>query len=597
MIHDAATDLSSCRDNNNNDNIQTSGSPKQHIVSTAVQYRNINTMMNSPTPFASPSTSSRGITPYNRQLQDPSRSSSSVRLACLAPNGRSVHSFVIRNSVPYIESYTLPLPGTTDNEIETRDGDFPDVVRTCLPERVRSALELYPAVELLSVDVDASVPFSKNGQVRKLPKMCLYSKKDVFLLELGYFPSGVARELEGRVIAVTEPFERVLLGTSTSTNIIRIRQAPQTQMGYATMCPPECMAMLTLDCSIHEYSLSLYHGNNTTTTPVSYPTEQIEERTERLTDFCFCQSNTLSLLSSLTVAFLKGSGEVLVATPITFQGTVVPRSTVTKALDYLDSELKQCQEQSSRWRQYRGAKKYVMDAFPDDGRTSSFLTAQAFSAAFDWPVQAQGPVLLAAESDDFETSALAIEPFFAGELVGLAVGHSGEVVEFGVVSPSTLVPRFQHESQQDTYDLDQEQESRRGASVCRVDLRDEEQADHGTLQAAVGLVRDPIMENVIHYVTPSSIKSVSTNTLKITANKVRDQSGASSAMFSPPSKRKDTRARTTAWSCFDVSAGQGQGNCVSGAVVSGDVHLGHTMVSLLSTGSMVRVHTLFRMSC
>ena len=116
-----------------------------------------------------------------------------------------------------------------------------------------------------------------------------------------------------------------------------------------------------------------------------------------------------------------------------------------------------------------------MDAFPDDGRTR-FVTAQASSVAFEWPVQIQGQVLLAAESDDFETSAMAIEPLYAGDLVGLAVAHAGDVVEFGLLSPSTLVPRFVHETREDTYQLDKD--TKRGASVCRVDLRDDEESNH-----------------------------------------------------------------------------------------------------------------------
>jgi hypothetical protein len=511
----------------------------------------------------------------------PEASSACVRLSCLSPDGRAVHSLAVRNSVVAIETYSLPLVGTVEGDNDIRDGTVPAVVWTSLPERVRTALERYPAMELLCVDVDSpstSAAF-KIGERQRIPRLCLYTKKDVFLLELGYTPSG-ASEVEGVVLSVKEPFDVVLIGTSTSTSIIRIRQAPQKYMGYATMCPPECVAMLSHDSMTNEYSLNLYHGNDSVGTPHVYGMEQLEEQVERITDFCFCQSNAFSLLSSLTVALLKGSGDVLFATPILFRGTVVPRGTVAKTLEYLAAELKRMEPTSAKWRQIRVAKQYLLDAFPDDGR-SHFLTAQERSVAFEWPVQMQGPVLVAPESDDFETLASAIEPVAAGDLVGVAIGHLGHKLEFGILSPTTLIPRFKLENEEDTYQLDQQ--LKWGAIVNRVDLRDDEY-DRQPNNASLALIRDPVMDTVIHYVTPTSIKSISTNSVKITANKVRDQVGAASGMFSPPSKRKDIRPRTTAWSCLDVSNMQDQRSYVSGAVVSGDVHLGHVLVSRLSNG-------------
>jgi hypothetical protein len=307
--------------------------------------------------------------------------------------------------------------------------------------------------------------------------------------------------------------------------------------------------------------------------------EQIEDQVERITDFCFCQSNSFSLLSSLSVALLKGSGDVLFASPILFRGTVVPKGTVAKSLEYLDAKLKRAHPSGPEWRQTRTARQYILDAFPDDGR-SHFLTAQVLSAAFEWPVQMQGPVIIAPESDDFGTLATAIEPVVAGDLVGLAIGHLGNIVEFGILSPTTLIPRFKLESENDTNLLDEE--LRYGAIVNRVDLRAEEN-DQQPTNASVALIRDPIMDTVVHYVTPTCIKSISTNTVKITANKVREQAGNGN-MFSPPSKRKDARPRTTAWSCLDVACFQGESLNVAGAIVSSDVHLGHVMITRLTNG-------------
>jgi hypothetical protein len=105
----------------------------------------------------------------------------------------------------------------------------------------------------------------------------------------------------------------------------------------------------------------------------------------------------------------------------------------------------------------------------------------------------------------------------------------------------------------------------------------------------LNLVRDPIMDSVVHCVTPTHIQSIYTNMPKVVANKLRDQVGGGLAgMFSPPSKRKDLKPRTTAWPCLDVSSSEDQRNSVVGAVVSGDVQLGHVLVSRLSNGECDR---------
>ena len=554
----------------------------------------------SPSFTSPPPMSSRdALIPYGGDASSSDVSSSSVKLSCLSPNGRAIHSLAVRNSVAYIDTYSLPLVGTTTVEEEDNNNDdssIPAVVRTSLPDAVRLALERYPAIELLCVDVDSTTTplqsssrSSSSGQIEKIPKLCLYTKKDVFIFELGYKKSsGTAasssstEEVEGIVLAaVKEPFDPVLMGTSTSTSIIRIRQAPQKHMGYATMCPPEAMAMLTHDSITNEYSITLYHGNGSVGTPHVYGMEQLEEQTERITDFCFLQSNAFSLLSSMSVALLKGSGDVLLASPILFRGTVIPRGTVTKTMEYLEAGFQRAEPNTAKWRQFRVAKQYILDAFPDDGR-SHFLTAQVVSAAYEWPVQIQGPVLVPPESDDFETLAAAIEPVVAGDLVGVSIGHLGNIVEFGVLSPTTLIPRFKLENAQDTSQLDQELTY--GAIVNRVDLRDDEKNEQHN-NSSMALIRDPIMDSVVHYVTPTGVKSISSNAVKITANKVRMQpGGGGTSMFSPPSKKREMRPKTTAWSCMDVSNIQDQTISLSGAVVSGDVHLGHVLVSRLSDG-------------
>lgn len=510
---------------------------------------------------------------------------SSVTLSCLGPNGRAVHSLAIRNGAAYIDTHSLPLTGTIE---DVSDVPSQPVVHTRLPERVQTALNRYPPMELVCVDVDSPQAQGENSHHNKIPLLCLYTKKDVFVLDLEYPSNTGAPEVEGVVIQVSEPMDEILLGTSTSCSIVRIRPAPQRRDGFATMCPPACMAMLTYDSITNEYSLHVHHGSagSAVGTPLVYGMEQVEgDQDERITDFCFCQSNAFGLLSSLSTAFLKGSGDVLVATPILFRGTVVPRLAVTQTVEYLNMQLQQFSPQSAAWRQYKSAKQFVMDVFPDDGR-SHYLTAQVRSAALEWPVQMQGPVLIAAESDDYETLASALEPILAGDLVGLAIGHVGDMVDFGLLSPTTMIPRFRLESDQDTMKLDDD--LKWGTVVQRVDLGEEE-SEHQPVNTRLALVRDPVMDTVVHYVTPTNIKSICTNAIKLCASKVREQAGVAPGMFSPQSKLKDAGSRTTAWSCLDVSNTTGERVSITGAVVSGDAHLGHVLVARLSNGKFVFV--------
>lgn len=511
---------------------------------------------------------------------------SSVVLSCLSPDGRSFHSLFATNAEVYIETHSLPLAGTVEGDADSVC-DAPSLVRTPLPEPVVEALARFPAIELLCVDVEASQ--SPSSTTRKLPRLCLYTKRDVFILELAYHSAAGDFETEGFVVAVTEPFEEVLLGSSTNTAIVRIRQAPQRYKGYLTMCPPGSMAMLTHDSETNETSLMLHHGTHgVVTNPLVQVMEQLVDASDLITDFCFCHSSAVSLLSNLTVMLLKGSGDVFFAGPILFRGTVVPRNVLETTVEYMSSEMQNIEVASAKWRQLRAAKQYLVDAFPKGASLSQFLTAQARSEAFEWQVQMQGPVLVAGDSDDFETQATSIEAFGSEELVGLAIGHGGGVVEFGMVSPTTLIPRFGWEYESDRHELDISLIG--GAIITRVDMRDEQGGFKEDTCACFNLVRDPIMDSVVHCVTPTQIQSISTNMIRVMCNKMRDQVGQRPlGVFSPPGNRKELKPRTTAWPCLDVSTSEDQRSTIIGAVVSGDVQLGHVLVCRLSNGKVNRL--------
>jgi hypothetical protein len=588
---------------------------------------------------------SPGIANYasNDNYAPTGTSSSSVRLSCSSPGGRAVHSLSMTtsgsSSIWCIETHSLPLVGTVDNDYTSSSNKHdneksPSIIRTILPGKVCSALSRYPPIEFLCVDVLSPSPNnpasaggatpeysnSRNNRnereaVRHLPSLCVYTKKDVFLLDITYDATGAA-EVEGVVSNVQEPYEDILMGNAT-VNILRIRQAPQKFNGYTTLCPARAMAMLTQYPSTSEYSLCLYHGSvgrsssssSTISMSTKEPTshyfhmEDLSDPNEQMIDFCFCQSNGLSLISSLTVAFLKASGEVLFATPIVFHGTVVPSQTVAKTLEFIDSSLKELDKSSAKWKQYRGAKQFLIDAFPNTGR-ENFTTVEnnitstnnkPISDALNWPVKLQGPILLPSQfdNDGSEYSSFmpagSIEPFGeAGELVGLAIGYLDEKVDFAVISPSSFIPRFAYESEEDSHELDNNLTI--GHTVNHVDFSGSSGANN---VKDIKLIYDPMMDNVVHYLTPNQIISISTNTVKIASNKVRNHGSTNltgRGVFSPPSRRSDLRAKTIAWNCLDATSFQIKQNPIVGAVISGDVQLGHIMVVRFSNGNMVAIN-------
>jgi hypothetical protein len=525
-----------------------------------------------------------------RSLGESFKVPTSLSLSCLSPNGRWVHSLAFQNDgALFIESHSLPLAGSTEVELASAScasaASSLQVVRTRLPQAVEGALERYPALELLCVDTDAPTP---PGSFVKLPLLCLYTKKDAFVLDIVYHPVRGVSEIEGMVQSVSEPFEKILLDGSTALSIVRVRQGPQQWSGYSTMCPPECMALLAHDSSINEYSLHLHHGKGyEVTTPVTYGMEQIEDDSiEKITDFCFCQSNSFGALSSLCVAFLKGTGDVLIATPILFHGTVLSRSSISHSMGLLHAHLDSSAPNTAQWRRLKSAIQFLVDTFPDDGGKANYIAAQQTSASFEWPAQMQGPVLVPPETDDFETMAASIRPMYAVDMCGFAIGHVGDVVDFGIIAPTSLLPRFRLENPQDTFELDQA--LRWGAIVQRVDLS-REPSFHQPNNPSVVLVHDPILNNVIHFVTPTNITSIASDSIKHSVNKIKERTRdvlASPGMFSPTTQAERSSPRTSVWSCLDISQARDIQHSVTivGSSVSGDVRFGHVLVARLSDG-------------
>ena len=405
----------------------------------------------------------------------------------------------------------------------------------------------------------------------------------------------------GQVVSVEEPLESRLISESVSTSIVRVRPAPHQQMGYATMCPPGSLAMLTHDTSVNEYSLVLYHGPHQSrpdgwiSSPLNIGFEQLEDDEENvITDFCFGQSNGQPLLATMSVHLLKASGDVIGASPILFDGAVVPRSFVRESIEYLEC-MAESGSHNAKTRQCRPALQFFRDAFGADDSDTPYVTARTSTGAntessLVWPVSAQGPVLLSSmEPDEEWNRALVIEPFFARDLVGMAIGRERTGVDFGVTPTSSLLPRFDYMDGTDQEEINSMLVNL-GVVVERVlvDAGEDEVPDSHLST----LVRDPVVDNMIHYASSQGVLSITTNAMRVYSNKIRGEAGTTG--FMSPSTARNEEVKSMAWSSLDVSAGDHH-VALAGAVVSSDALLGHTLVVALSDGKETFYYSYFQL--
>ena len=503
------------------------------------------------------------------------------QLSCLSPDGRSVHSL----SADYIETHSLPLEGSTDDEIVVRN--MPVMVRTRLPQRVLTALTIESAVELVCVEADA-IPTNPSPLKKLIPLLCLYTRKSVFMIQISH-PLTTVGVAQGEILSVLEPFESILL-QSSSIEIIRLRPAPQRYMGFACLCPRASMALLVKDTSVNEFRIILHHGNGRLTTPLEFSLEELGE-VNSICDFCFGQSNELALLATISIYLLQQGGNVLAASPILFHGTVVSVAVARDALEYLD-DLIVSEKRDAQFRRAKAAQYMLLQAFGNVSGKDDFDTISAqvgvggANHATKWPVQIQGPVIISpyTEPDD-ECKAVAIENFFSMDLVGLVIARAGNRCDFCVTSPSALLPRTSYESIDNPWDTDILNEDLKdlGAVIERIEVDTLDANQPSTLTA---LLRDPSDATMIHLVSDSVVLTFVTNAMEIFSNKVRDTGGQPG--FVSPSKKHRAPLKSTAFTSVAVTADLTV--TLQGATVTNDAQLGHTLIARLSDGSMHAVN-------
>jgi len=500
-----------------------------------------------------------------------SSSTSYRRLVTLSPDGQTLHALSLSSERGggYCCIETCRLPFTED------DGMGKQRTITELPDYVKEALTIDAPVELVCVEGESRKSINMKTREHQL---CLYTRKGVYLVK---FAVPIRKEEssasssfqqpsppQGKIMAVTEPLERHLEFAISQTRILRIRPAPRNG---ATLTPPGSFAVLTENKETCEYTLLLHHADGSITTPLQVGMEEAVAEEERLVDFCFAHSSSggggLGLFPALSVLLLTASGDVLAASPVVLDRTVVPRPCLDEARDYLQEQTALLNRGTAKWRQCRVALQFLADAFVGSENRNSFATAQILNmgeqSATSWPLKLQGPILFRSSVDP-GPPAVTIETFGSSNVAaGIAIGKQRGCIDFAMLAPTGLLPRFTYESRNDAYDLD-DALFELGALVERVDL--------GSSNESGGqLVRDPIVGSLLHYATPSQVFTVSTNAMNIASRKLKG------------GDQTEESVSTTAWICLNSS------DPIQGIVVPDDPTLGHELIALLQSGKSVTV--------
>lgn len=495
--------------------------------------------------------------------------SSSVRLVCRSPDQKFL--FSLRDG-QFIEALPLALEEFEDRS-DSSQSKLPPSILVELADTVKNTLRIDPPLELLCVEGEGSPRHYQNEARRSLPRLCLYTCRDIFLLEMHYEPQSFGQPVQGTMTSVSQPFEKYL-DASLAYNIIRVRPAPQKSSGFAVMCPGCSMCALIENTELQEYSLLLRHADGAITRPLVFNMEQLDDKImESIVDFTFAQSSGLSLLSSMTVIFLKGSGDLYSASPILFDGCVVSISALKEVAEFVETTAASLDRSQPKWRQYTVASRYLLEAFGNfrEKTRNHFATAyitsvpsrEANTVAF--PVKCQGPILFSSPLES-SSPAVTLECFGGGEnLVGLAVARAGGYeVDFAAISPTALVPRFTYEPRNDAFELD-DALSKLGIWLEQVDLTEHQSS---VVEKSVVLLSDPLVDSLLHVATPSFVVTLSTNIIQMATRK--------------HTKFTSREPSTSAWISFQTNS---DGAKLQGVSVSADSCDGHNLITVQQNGS------------
>jgi hypothetical protein len=529
--------------------------------------------------------------------------SSSHTLACISPDGRSVHLLHGNR----IETHALPLAGTSEDVAVTRV----PVISTPLP--LLGGDGDNDIVELLCVEGDSMPPPEfRNDEETKitiLPLLCVYTRHTLLILKIGYVINGPGgrhervddtEPIQGEILQIIKPFEGEIYPSST---ILRVRPAPQRRLGYAPFQSPGSLAALVATDNGHA-CLLVYHAKaNTVTQQLTFAASEDLVGGETLptfVDFAFCQSNAQSLLVSLAIHLVKSNGELWAASPILFDGCMVPAPLFQEAYalleDYYDTDDDDHNDYHERsellaeakQKQCRAAMYFLREAFEPVQGPGDYMVGRLHGGSPTrstlWPIQLQGPLVEQLQNQrqyggradaSSSVAVTTIEPFFARNLVGFAMAGPGGV-QLAVTPPTMLLPRFTYESVDDASTLN-----------AQLHLHMVEQI---TDLPCTALVRDSVLDTMIHCISDRGVTTLTSHALRHFSSSLlldaKNNNNKTTGMFMSSPPPQPTPPPTKAWMAVDLT----NDVYVKGAVVSGDAHLGHVLVVYLSTGQVTAIN-------
>ena len=493
--------------------------------------------------------------------------------------------------------------------------------------------------DVVAADADET---KSDASSSSLPLLCAYTARSAFVLEISYSTAATSgAETEGNVQASVEPFEQHLLSAASSTKIVTILPGPgcgyqSTLSSWDVLCRPG--SMMALMASDGEDSLVLTHGvGGGTAQPVTVPLRRGYEElgsdiSDSIADVCFVSSSpaasaddaattSTDLFPSTSVLLLSRTGCVYAASPILFDGALYPRKAVVDAshhlrgeIDRLDNNNPAKPEEAMLWRRAKAAVHHLDEAFGTLTERSTYVKANALPSSRDgpqsskeWPIATQGPLVVVPEVSDVPTpsadgagsscivpfsgtgaGSACVSGFAVGRVVNTEDGANNPRVDVGVMSAgSTILPRFDFESEADADALDEKLEGV-AAIVEVVEFESPpppQEIDGAGFKAnstlRCTLIPDPIDGSALHHVTERGVVTVTTNAVDVIAQRVASSSASSGREPAP-----EESISTSAWSLLEVSSPA----ALEGVGLSGDAHLGHILLATASDGSIEAVN-------
>jgi hypothetical protein len=596
-----------------------------------------------------------------------------------------IHSQLLSDLMPSMSGLT------PERESFKTTAKTPCIV-TKLPTRLLRMLQIYPPAELFcweSPPCVSGLDALEKEDVMSL--LCLYTEKSVIILQISL---PLNDQLGSSVVAgvirnLFEPIQSFLTDREDMDVIVRIRPAPTCFDDNSIVWAPIGSFVVMLENSVTRHTtIALYHSSSgiaipSQSTPTGASTSNFlasvfdpnsvtmfkdldharkvtvlteyradtlsenAESLERVVDFCFAgthrcsrrsnseddqQYGDLSFFSAISLFLVKQSGEILVLTPVVFDGAVAPRILIAQATEFLRQQICEMghRRNSAQYRQYKAAECYLRDLFHPIAGTSSSRSAIAKSLseshyerariitastenASNWPIQQPRTLVTFSSTLSDQIDGKDLKQHVAIQSVGLRGGNGFVGVvhtcpwgmfHFVLVSPTALIPRFIFETTTDRYDID-------AAITKLVSIVDRIHAINSDRSSQVGdekmkriqessrqrrklsfpsvqLICDEFNENLFHFVSAGNVITIFNNALQIVAQNLTQAAGISSHEAGLAEEK-----RAMACCSLNVLSQDSTDRTIQGAWVTANANTGHKIVISLSDGNIEYVDVTY----